>query len=138
LRPPCRAGLPSCGVGGMWCGAGRDYTTRARRVVSRRVAGDGMIEPVTHQPRASFRSPRFAQPATFMRLPHVDDPRGLDVAIVGAPFDGGTSYRPGARLGPREIRSQSSLIRPYSYFQKVAPFDVLNVADVGDIDPPPV
>jgi agmatinase len=97
-----------------------------------------MIACVTHQPRASFKSPRFAQPATFMRLPHVDDPRGLDVAIVGAPFDGGTSYRPGARLGPREIRSQSSLIRPYSYFQKVAPFDVLNVADVGDIDPPPV
>ncbi|HEY2906200.1 MAG TPA: agmatinase [Vicinamibacterales bacterium] len=93
---------------------------------------------MTHQPRASFKSPRFAQPATFMRLPHVDDPRGLDVAIVGAPFDGGTSYRPGARLGPREIRSQSSLIRPYSYFQKVAPFDVLNVADIGDIDPPPV
>src|SRR5256885_5810525 len=73
-----------------------------------------------------------------MRLPHVDDPRGLDVAIVGAPFDGGTSYRPGARLGPREVRAQSSLIRPYSYFQKVAPFDVLNVADVGDVDAPPV
>jgi len=93
---------------------------------------------MTHQPRASFQSPRFAQPATFMRLPHVADPRGLDVAIVGVPYDGGTSYRPGARLGPREIRAQSSLIRPYSYFQKVAPFDVLNVADVGDVDPPPV
>lgn len=73
-----------------------------------------------------------------MRLPHLDDPRGLDVAIVGVPFDGGTSYRPGARLGPREIRAQSSLIRPYSYFQKVAPFDVLNVADLGDVDAPPV
>ena len=86
---------------------------------------------MTHQPRASFQSPRFAQPATFMRLPHVEDPRGLDVAIVGVPYDGGTSYRPGARLGPREIRAQSSLIRTYSYFQKVAPFDRLNVADVG-------
>jgi agmatinase len=93
---------------------------------------------MTHQPRASFKSPRFAQPATFMRLPHVEDPRGLDVAIVGVPYDGGTSYRPGARLGPREIRSQSSLIRSYSYFQKVAPFDRLNVADVGDVDAPPV
>src|SRR5947207_12187889 len=91
-----------------------------------------------HQPRPSFKSPRFAQPATFMRLPHVEDPRGLDVAIVGVPYDGGTSYRPGARLGPREIRSQSSLIRSYSYFQKVAPFDRLNVADVGDVDAPPV
>jgi agmatinase len=93
---------------------------------------------VTHQPRPSFQSPRFAQPATFMRLPHVEDPNGLDVAIVGVPYDGGTSYRPGARMGPREIRSQSSLIRSYSYFQKVAPFDRLNVADVGDVDPPPV
>src|SRR5260221_12090977 len=93
---------------------------------------------MTHQPRASFQSPRFAQPATFMRLPHIEDPRGLDVAIVGVPYDGGTSYRPGARLGPREIRSQSSLIRSYSYFQKVAPFDRLNVADVGDVDAPPV
>jgi len=93
---------------------------------------------MTHQPRPSFKSPRFAQPATFMRLPHVVDPNGLDVAIVGVPFDGGTSYRPGARLAPREIRAQSSLIRPYSYFQKVAPFERLNVADVGDIDAPPV
>jgi len=93
---------------------------------------------MTHQPRASFTSPRFAQPATFMRLPFVEEPSGLDVAIVGVPYDGGTSYRPGARLGPREIRNQSSLIRTYSYFQKVAPFDRLNVADVGDIDAPPV
>src|SRR5436309_6648919 len=91
-----------------------------------------------HQPRQSFKSPRFAQPATFMRLPHVVDSSGLDVAIVGVPFDGGTSYRPGARLAPREIRAQSSLIRPYSYFQKVAPFERLSVADVGDIDAPPV
>src|ERR1700681_4479723 len=97
-----------------------------------------MRAAMTHQPRQSFKSPRFTQPATFMRLPHVEDSRGLDVAIVGVSFDGGTSYRPGARLGPREIRSQSSLIRPYSYFQKVAPFDRLNVADVGDIDAPPV
>jgi len=91
-----------------------------------------------HQPRASFKSPRFAQPATFMRLPYVEDVHGLDVALIGVPFDGGTSYRPGSRLGPREIRAQSSMIRPYSYFQKVAPFDRLNVADVGDIDAPPV
>src|SRR5438874_13357969 len=73
-----------------------------------------------------------------MRLPHVADAKGLDVAIVGVPFDGGTSYRTGTRYGPREIRNQSSLIRQYSYFQRVAPFDRLNVADVGDIDAPPV
>jgi agmatinase len=73
-----------------------------------------------------------------MRLPYTDQLVGLDVALVGVPYDGGTSYRPGARLGPREIRNQSSLIRSYNYFQKVAPFDRLNVADVGDVDPPPV
>jgi agmatinase len=73
-----------------------------------------------------------------MRLPHADDLAGVDVAIVGVPYDGGTSYRPGARLGPREIRDQSSLIRTYNMFQKLAPFDRLNVADVGDIDAPPV
>ena len=71
----------------------------------------------------SAKSPRFAQPATFMRLPHQADLTDVDVAMLGVPFDGGTSYRSGARLGPREIRAQSSLIRRYSYFQKVAPFE---------------
>jgi agmatinase len=90
------------------------------------------------QPRDAFRSPRFAQPATFIRLPHRTDLAGVDVAIVGAPFDSGTSYRPGTRLAPREIRNQSSLIRPYSHFQQVAPFDRLAVVDAGDVDASPV
>ena len=87
--------------------------------------------------RDSSNSPRFAQPATFMRLPHRPDAAGVDVAIVGIPFDSGTSYRSGARLGPREIRAQSSLIRPYSYFQKVSPFERLSIVDGGDLDVPP-
>ena len=73
-----------------------------------------------------------------MRLPHQTDLAGVDVAILGVPFDSGTSYRSGARLGPREIRAQSSLIRPYSYFQKVSPFETLTVVDAGDVDAPPV
>src|SRR4030095_10261928 len=93
--------------------------------------------PRSHH-RDSRQSPRFAQPATFMRLPHQTDLMDVDVALIGAPFDSGTSYRSGARLGPREIRAQSSLIRPYSYFQKVSPFDSLLVVDAGDIDAPPV
>jgi agmatinase len=72
-----------------------------------------------------------------MRLPHRPDLDGVDVAILGVPFDSGTSYRSGARLGPREIRSQSSLIRPYSFFQKVSPFERLAVVDAGDVDVPP-
>lgn len=89
-------------------------------------------------PRDSLVSPRFAQVATFMRLPHRTDLRGVDVAIVGVPFDGGVSYRPGTRFGPREVRSQSSLIRQYNSFQATAPFDALNAVDYGDIDAPPV
>ena len=88
--------------------------------------------------RDSSTSPRFAQPATFMRLPYQTDLTGVDVAILGVPFDSGTSYRPGARLGPREIRAQSSLIRPYSFFQKVSPFETLTIVDAGDVDAPPV
>src|SRR4051812_22954037 len=88
--------------------------------------------------RDSGKSPRFAQPATFMRLPYQTDLAGVDVAMLGVPFDSGTSYRSGARLGPREIRAQSSLIRPYSYFQKVSPFKELTIVDAGDVDAPPV
>jgi agmatinase len=88
--------------------------------------------------RDSSKSPRFAQPATFMRLPYTTDLAGVDVAMLGVPFDSGTSYRSGARLGPREIRAQSSLIRPYSYFQKISPFETLTIVDAGAVDAPPV
>src|SRR5512142_2212738 len=73
-----------------------------------------------------------------MRLPTRTDMTGVDVALLGVPFDSGTSYRPGTRLGPREIRSQSSLIRPFNHFQQVAPFDRLTVVDAGDIDASPI
>jgi agmatinase len=73
-----------------------------------------------------------------MRLPHRSDLAGVDVALVGVPFDGGTSYRTGSRMGPREIRNQSSLIRTYSHALRVAPFERLSVADAGDVDVPPV
>ncbi len=87
------------------------------------------------QPRDAMISPRFAQVATFMRLPHVRDlASGLEVAITGVPYDGSMSFRPGARLGPRAVRNESSLIRPYNPVLRVKPFDLLNVADYGDID----
>jgi agmatinase len=89
-------------------------------------------------PRDAFRSPRFGQPPTFMRLPHLRDPGALDVALVGIPYDGGTSYRTGARFGPRHVRDQSSLIRPWNPALKVAPFERLRVADYGDVDVPPI
>ena len=58
--------------------------------------------------------PRFAGISTFMRLPHITDASRLDVALIGVPYDGGTTYRPGPRFGPRHIREQSALIRPYN------------------------
>lgn len=73
-----------------------------------------------------------------MRLPHVREAARLDVALVGIPYDGGTSYRPGARYGPRAIRDQSSLIRPWHPVLKVAPFEQLRVADYGDVDVSPI
>ena len=91
-----------------------------------------------NEPLSSFVSPRFAQPPTFMRLPHTTDLDGVDVAIAGAPYDGGASYRPGSRLGPREVRAQSSLIRTWNYFLKVHPFERMRVVDHGDFDVPPI
>jgi agmatinase len=86
------------------------------------------------QPRNPFVSPRFGQLATFMLLPTAASPAGLDVALIGIPYDGGASYRPGARFGPRAVREQSSLIRPWNPVLKVHPFDRLRVADCGDVD----
>ena len=93
---------------------------------------------MTHYyPTDSLKSPRFAGVATFMRLPLESDPSKVDVAIIGVPFDSGVSYRPGARLGPRDIRVQSALIRPYNPELKVDPFRVHRVADFGDVDANP-
>lgn len=85
------------------------------------------------QPLGGNEMPRFAGPGTFMRLPGTTRPENLDVAIVGIPFDLGTSLRPGARFGPRGIRSESVLIRPYNMATRAAPFDSLRIDDVGDI-----
>jgi guanidinopropionase len=90
------------------------------------------------QPRNPFTSPRFGQIATFMLLPAAPSPEGLDVALLGIPYDGGTSYRPGARFGPRAVREQSSLIRPWHPVLKVHPFERLRVADCGDVDVIPI
>jgi agmatinase len=90
------------------------------------------------RPRDAFRSPRFGQPATFMLLPQRRDPADLDVALLGIPYDGGTSYRPGARYGPRHVREQSSLIRPWNPVLQVSPFEKLRVVDYGDVDVVPI
>ena len=94
------------------------------------------MSPLT--PRNPFQSPRFGQIATFMLLPAAEELSGLDVALLGIPYDGGTSYRTGARFGPRAVREQSSLIRPWNPVLKVHPFERLRVADCGDVDVVPI
>ncbi|MFT4009924.1 MAG: agmatinase [Nocardioidaceae bacterium] len=84
-------------------------------------------------PIDASRVPRYAGPATFARLPELDDVATADVAIVGVPFDSGVSYRPGARFGPGHIRASSKLLRPYHPPLDVWPFDAIQVADAGDI-----
>jgi len=85
------------------------------------------------QPINALENPRFAGIPTFMRLPYVPDATRLEVALIGVPFDGGTSYRSGPRFGPRHVREQSAIIRPYHPVLNVNPFDVLRVADYGDL-----
>jgi guanidinobutyrase len=77
--------------------------------------------------------PRCGGIATMMRLPNVGSAEGFDACFVGVPFDLGTSNRTGARFGPRQIRSESVLLRPYNMATRAAPFDSLRVADLGDV-----
>ncbi len=80
-------------------------------------------------PVDSSRIPRYAGPATFARLPRLDEVGGrADVAVVGVPFDSGVSYRPGARFGGNAIREASRLLRPYNPAQDASPFALAQVA----------
>jgi guanidinopropionase len=84
------------------------------------------------QPLSGMVMPRFGEVPTFMRLPIERDPAKLDIALVGVPFDGGTTNRPGARHGPREIRNMSSLMRRVHHVSKVAPYELCRIGDHGD------
>ncbi|HEY2982774.1 MAG TPA: agmatinase [Jatrophihabitantaceae bacterium] len=77
--------------------------------------------------------PRFAGPATFARLPRLDQVERADVAVLGLPFDSGTSFRPGARFGPEAVRAGSKLLRPYHLGLEVEPWTTLQLADAGDV-----
>jgi len=86
-----------------------------------------------HQPQSGNDMPRFGGRATMMRLPFVEELDGLDAAFIGIPLDIGTSQRAGTRYGPRQIRAESVMIRPYNMATGAAPFDSLSVADIGDV-----
>ncbi len=93
------------------------------------------------QPVSGFDLPRYAGVPTFMRLPHVslDDPRLAEVQIglIGAPWDGGTTNRPGPRHGPRQLRDLSTMIRAENGATGIRPFEAANCADLGDVAPNP-
>jgi len=84
------------------------------------------------QPVDALVYPRFSGIPTFMRLPHTPDAKDLDIALIGIPFDGGTTYRPGPRFGPRNIRVQSAMIRPWNPVLKINPFEKWRIGDFGD------
>ena len=93
------------------------------------------------QPVSGFEVPRFAGVPTFMRLPHV--PPGherfgdVQIGIIGVPWDGGTTNRPGPRHGPRQLRDASTMMRAQHPVSGMRPFEAANCADLGDVGPNP-
>lgn len=87
-----------------------------------------------NQPLSGLVTPRFGGIATWGRLPHVplDEAQNIDIGIVGIPWDGGTTNRPGPRHAPRQMRDQSSMVRRMHQLTRVVPYDLCNVADLGD------
>lgn len=85
------------------------------------------------QPVDALVYPRFSGVATFMRLPHVARADELDIALIGIPYDGGATYRSGPRFGPRHVRDQSCIIRPWNPALGVNPFEKWRIADYGDL-----
>jgi guanidinopropionase len=113
---------------------------RAQKTPSARaVAPTSTRDARKFRPPSSALSPRVAGIPSFLRLPVYDDPQtvpAVDVLLCGAPFDGGTAFRPGSRFGPRAVREASALARPFSAALGVDVYDELRVADGGDITAP--
>ena len=90
-------------------------------------------DPPRYGPPDALTSPRYSGVKTFARCPLVDDPEGVDVAVLGIPFDTATTNRPGARFGPEAVRAASIALRPYNPVQGAQVFGALSVADLGDV-----
>ncbi len=92
-----------------------------------------IVEGDTVGPIDATKLPRYCGPATFARLPRIDEVTRADAVVIGVPFDSGVTYRPGARFGPAHIRESSRLLRPYNPVLDVSPFASLQVVDAGDL-----
>lgn len=86
-----------------------------------------------NQPLGGNEMPRFAGIASMFRLPVAKSADGIDVGLIGVGLDIGTSNRTGTRFGPRQIRNESVLVRPYGMATRAAPFDSFQIADLGDV-----
>ena len=97
-------------------------------------------KPDSYKPTPGDVLPRFAGIATFMRLPYVApaDADEVDIGLIGVPWDGGTTNRPGARHGPRQIRDLSTMARNAHHATGIMPFELCNCADLGDTPVNPV
>ncbi|MDP1750594.1 MAG: agmatinase, partial [Reyranella sp.] len=84
------------------------------------------------QPVSGTVVPRFGDVATFMRLPLFRDPAEVEIGMVGVPWDGGTTNRPGARHGPRQMRDLSTMMRRVHHVTGVAPYELAKCGDIGD------
>ena len=96
------------------------------------------VKPEWPRPVDGTMTPRFAGPATFMRLPVMADASGLDIAIFGIPFDGGTTNRPGTRHGPRQLRDASGMMRRVHPISLTEPYTLCRVGDLGDLQTNPI
>ncbi len=97
-----------------------------------------MADAKFYEPVDGMAMPRFGAMPTFMRLPHLTDFSATDIALVGVPWDGGTTNRAGARHGPREIRNMSSFMRRTHHASGICPYELCNVADLGDVSVNPI
>ena len=92
-----------------------------------------MTEPDRPTAPDPMTLPRYVGLPTFMRAPYApDDWAAVDIGLLGVPYDGGVTNRPGARNGPREVRNQSSLMRRINQATGVCPYELARVADIGD------
>lgn len=89
---------------------------------------------ILFKPVDSLVSPRFCGIKTFMRVPYIKEVKGVDVAIVGIPFDTASTYRTGSRFGPAAIRDMSATVRPYNINMEINSFEHISVIDYGDLD----